>query len=118
MRFVLVIVAMAILAPALAQIKGGKTNTEPGITRRLLIDQPTVQTVRTSYAPGARESRGPHPYDVVLVPLNSGSIHLNIPGQPDPAWRPGEAIFIKRGTDHQLVNAGNSAIEFVSVRVP
>jgi quercetin dioxygenase-like cupin family protein len=118
MRFGLFFTALIAITPAAAQIKSGKSTTEPGITRRLLVDQPTVHTFRTSYAPGAMESHGPHPYDVVLVPLNSGTIHLNVAGQPDPLWRPGEAIFIKRGTDHQLVNVGKTAIEFVSVRIP
>jgi quercetin dioxygenase-like cupin family protein len=84
----------------------------------VLVDEPTVQASRVTYAAGAVEPAGTHSYDVVIVPLNRGVIKLDIPGKPDPQWQPGSAIFIKRGTEHRLVNVGKTPIEFIVLRIP
>ncbi len=111
-------VLTAFTVPLRAQVSGGRTGDQPGIHRRLLIDEPTVQAVRAIYEPGVAEPAGPHAYDVVLLPLTEGVVKLNIAGRPDPLWKPGEAIFIKRGTEHRLVNVGSASIEFITVRIP
>lgn len=103
---------------AAAQVRSGRTADEQGIHRSLLVDQPTVQAVRVTYEAGATEPAGVHSYDVVLVPLNHGAVRLNVPDQPDPEWKPGTAIFIKRGTQHRLVNSGETPIEFITLRIP
>ncbi len=103
---------------ATAQSANHPPTEERGIHRSVLVDHTTVQAARVTYEAGAIESAGVHPYDVVLVPLNRGVIKLNIPGQPDPNWQPGTAIFIKRGTEHRLANVGSKPIEFIVIRVP
>ncbi len=103
---------------ATAQIQNVPPAEEAGIHRSLLVDQRSVQAARVTYEPGAIEPAGVHPYDVVVVPLNRGVIKLNVPGQPDPIWQPGTAIFIKRGTEHRLANIGKKPIEFITIRVP
>jgi mannose-6-phosphate isomerase-like protein (cupin superfamily) len=111
--------AMALLAfsPLPAQVRDSRTTTEPGITRRLMIDQRTVQVVRSTYEPGAAEPRGPHRFDVVIVPLSQGNMKVKIAGK-SVEWTIGEAIFIPRGIEHDIANVGKTPLDFVSIRIP
>lgn len=112
--------AFALIVSALtstsAHVAGGQVTAEAGITRRVMIDQPTVQVMRTTYAPGAVEPPGPHAFDVVIVPLTAGHVSVNVAAKPVD-WKIGEAIFIPRGVQHNLANTGKTPIEFVSVRI-
>jgi hypothetical protein len=54
------------------QVVGSRTTSTPGITRRVMIDERTVQAVRSTYQPGTAEPPGPHMFDVVCVPLSPG----------------------------------------------
>lgn len=111
------VVAMLALPTLTAQVRDSRTTSEPGITRRLVIGQGTVQVVRSTYEPGAVEPRGPHPFDVVIVPLSQGNMDAKIAGK-SVEWRAGEAIFIPRGIEHHIANVGKTPLDFVSIRIP
>jgi mannose-6-phosphate isomerase-like protein (cupin superfamily) len=100
-----------------AQVVGSRTTSAPGITRRVMIDERTVQVVRSTYQPGAVEPAGPHSFDVVCVPLSEGRIEVTVAGKSIP-WKPGEAFFIGRGVEHRLANHGRTAVDFISIRIP
>src|SRR4029077_21052554 len=54
-----VVMALLALTTLTGQVRDSRTTSEPGITRRLVIDQRTVQVVRSTYQPGAVEPNGP-----------------------------------------------------------
>lgn len=58
-----------------------QASSDAGITKSMLIDKPNVQVVHVTCRPGAIEPPGPHPYDVVLVPLNQAPMAVSIEGK-------------------------------------
>jgi quercetin dioxygenase-like cupin family protein len=111
------VVTLLVLTTLTAQVRDSRTTSGPGITRRLVIDQKSVQVVRSTYEPGAVEPRGPHPFDVVIVPLSQGNMAVKIAGK-SAKWAIGEPIFIPRGIEHDIANAGKTPLDFVSIRIP
>ncbi len=100
-----------------AQVRDSRTESDKGVRRRLLINEKSVQVVRSTYLPGVAEPPGAHSFDVVLVPLGEGKMTLKMDGKVVP-WLPGEAVFIPRGKDHVFVNEGKLPAEFLSFRIP
>jgi mannose-6-phosphate isomerase-like protein (cupin superfamily) len=111
------VMALLSLTTLTAQVRDSRTTSEPGITRRLVIDQRTVQVVRSTYQPGAVEPRGPHGFDVVIVPLSQGDMNVKIAGKT-VEWKIGEPSFISRGIEHDIANVGKVPLDFVSIRIP
>ena len=109
-----VLVAIGVVT---AQVRDSRTTSGSGISRRLIIDEKTVQVVRSTYESGAHEPPGPHSFDVVIVPLTEGNMRVEIAGKA-VAWEVGEPIFIPRGIKHSLVNEGNTAVNLVGIRIP
>lgn len=105
------------MAAATAQLRDSRTTSDSGISRRLVIDEKTVQVVRTTYKPGAVELPGPHSFDVVIVPLTAGNMRVEIAGKP-VAWKVGDSFFVPRGVEHNLANRGDTAVDLVSIRIP
>ncbi len=114
---VFLVLSLLAISAVIAQVRDLHTASEPGFTRRLVIDQPTVQVVRSTYAPGASEPPGPHSFDVVLVPVNQAKMDLKIEGKA-VEWKFAEPIFIGRGVQHNLANKGKEPAEAVSIRMP
>ena len=109
--------ALIAMAGVTAQVRDSRTTSDSGISRRLVIDQKTVQVVRSTYRSGALEPPGPHSFDVVIVPLTPGNMRVEIAGRT-LAWRVGEPIFIPRRTEHSLRNRGETAVDLLSIRIP
>lgn len=109
--------ALIAIAAVVAQVRESRTTSDSGISRRLVIDEKTVQVVRTTYEPGAVEPPGPHSFDVVIVPLTAGNMRVEISGKP-VAWKVGDPFFVPRGVEHNLANRGDTAVDLVSIRVP
>jgi mannose-6-phosphate isomerase-like protein (cupin superfamily) len=110
--------ALIAMAAVTAQVRDSRTTSDSGISRRLVIDEKTVQVVRSTYKSGALEPPGPpHSFDVVLVPLTAGDMRVEIAGKT-VAWKVGEPIFIPRGAEHSLANRGETAVDLVSIRIP
>src|SRR5262245_15342683 len=61
---------MAMGATTASPQVGGPTGSNAGITRRVMVDERTVQVVRSTYAPKTVEPPGPHEFDVVIIPLS------------------------------------------------
>ena len=105
------------MAAVTAQVRNFRTTSDSGISRRLVIDQKSVQVVRSTYSSGALEPPGPHSFDVVIVPLTPGDMRVEIAGRT-LAWRVGEPIFIPRSKEHSLANRGEKAVDLLSIRIP
>ena len=100
-----------------AQVQNSRTASEPGVNRRLVIDEKTVQVARSTYESGAHETPGSHSFDVVIVPLSAGNMQVEIGGKT-VAWKVGEPFFIPRGIKHSLANEGKTAVDLISIRIP
>jgi mannose-6-phosphate isomerase-like protein (cupin superfamily) len=111
------VTAVLALTTLTAQVRDSRTTSDGGITRRLVIDERTVQAVRATYGPGVAEPLGPHSFDVVMVPLTQGEMKVTIAGKT-VEWTIGEPIFVPRGVAHDVVNLGKMPVEFVSIRIP
>lgn len=108
-----VVIAMAVTA----QVRDSRTTSDSGISRRLVINEKTVQVVRSTYKPGALEPPGPHSFDVVVVPLTAGNMRVEVAGKT-VAWKVGDPFFIPRGTEHSVTNRGETAVDLISIRIP
>ncbi len=109
-----VLIAMAVVT---AQVRNSSTASDSGVIRRLVIDEKTVQVVRSTYESGAHETPGSHSFDVVIVPQSAGNMRVEIGGKT-VAWKVGEPFFIPRGIKHSLANEGNTAVDLISIRIP
>ncbi len=110
-------VALIAVVAVMAQVRDSRTTSDSGISRLLVIDEKTVQVVRSTYESGAVEPPGPHSFDVVIVPLTVGKMRVKIAGKTVP-WKVGDPFFIPRGMEHSLANRGETAVDFVSIRIP
>lgn len=117
-RTTLIVLSVAVVGTFAMLVHSADSHTsgDSGITKRMVIDELKVQVVRLSYGPGATEPPGPHPYDVVLVPLNQVAMQLSIEGKT-VKWSFGEPIYIQRGRQHAVSNAGRETAEFLSIRI-
>lgn len=109
--------ALMAMTAVTAQVRDSRTASDSGVSRRLLIDQKTVQVVRSTYKPGTVEPPGPHSFDVVIVPLSAGDMRVEIASKT-VEWKVGDAFFIPRGVEHNLANRGKTAVDIVSIRIP
>lgn len=109
-----ILIAMAVVT---AQVRNSRTASEPGIKRQLVIDEKTVQVVRSTYESGALEPPGPHSFDAVIVPLSAGKMRVEVGGKT-VAWKVGEPIFIPRGKEHSIENQGKTAVDLIGIRIP
>lgn len=99
-----------------ASLRSFVASADAGITKSMLIDKPNVQVVHVTCRPGAIEPPGPHPYDVVLVPLNQAPMAVSIEGK-SIKWSSGEPIYIPRGVQHNVSNKGHETAELLSIRI-
>ena len=110
-------VALTGMAVVTAQVRVSRITSDPGISRRLVIDEKNVQVVRSTWKAGAVEPPGPHSFDVVIVPLTAGNMRVEIAGKA-VAWKVGEPFFIPRAMKHNLANRGETAVDLISIRIP
>ncbi len=108
---------MLALTTFAAQVRDSRTASQSGITRRIMIDERNVQAVRSTYQPGPAKPRGPHAFDVMIVPLNEGKLDVTIGGK-SVEWKIGEAIFIARAVEHAIANNEKKPAELVPLRIP
>ena len=117
-RLIVAISLLVLLKPcAVAQVVGSSTTSTREINRRVMVDERTVQVVRSRYQPGAAEPPGYHSFDVVIIPLSPGTMEVTVAGKNIP-WKSGEAFFIGRGVEHHIANKGKTAVDLISIRIP
>ena len=81
----------------------------PGITRTelqqedLSIAGREVRQTRVDFAPGAVVPNHRHPGDEIVYVL-SGKLEYKVQAQPIQILRPGEVLFIPKGTIHSAIN--------------
>ena len=110
---VMVFLAVSCL-PVYAQQKGG----DPGINPTTILDRAEVRIGRVEIQPGATRSMHAH-NDVtfhLFIPL-AGTLQLTIGSDKPVEAQPGQAYFLKVGTQHGFKNTGSSAARAIEVFV-
>jgi quercetin dioxygenase-like cupin family protein len=116
------IAALALLIPSLVgaqssfDLAKGRPVT-PGITRTTIRDDAKVAVTRVRFAPGAAEMPHTHPYDVMLIPVTSGTVDLEIGDRKITSVRSGDVQFVPHDVTHSLANTGTKAFELIAVGV-
>jgi mannose-6-phosphate isomerase-like protein (cupin superfamily) len=96
------------------QNKGG----DPGINPTTILDRAEVRIGRVEIAPGATRSMHAH-NDVqfhLFIPL-AGTLLLTIGSDKPVEAQPGQAYFIKAGTQHGFTNTGSLPARVIEVFV-
>ena len=116
------VVALVLLVPSLVgaqssvDLAKGRPATA-GITRTTIKDDAKVAVTRVRFAPGAAEVPHTHPYDVMLIPVTSGTVDLQIGDKKIASLKRGEVQFVPHDVTHFLANTGKTAFELIAVGV-
>ncbi|MGV9407115.1 cupin domain-containing protein [Streptomyces sp. NPDC003674] len=78
-----------------------------------------VRVTRWDFEPGQSTGRHVHEYDYVVVPVTDGRTDVIGPdGTVTPSrLRAGESYARPAGGEHEVVNAGSSALAFVEIEL-
>jgi beta-alanine degradation protein BauB len=116
------LVALALIVPCLVgaqssvDLASGRPAT-PGITRTSIKDDAKVGVARVQFAPGATEVPHTHPYDIMIIPVTSGPVILQIGDRKITSLKSGEVQFVPRDVTHYLGNTGTTEFEIIAVAV-
>jgi quercetin dioxygenase-like cupin family protein len=116
------ILALALLVPSLVRaqapvdLANGRA-ARPGITRTTIKDDAKVAVTRVRFAPGAAEVPHTHPYDVILVPLVSGVVTVQIGDKKITSVKSGEVQFVPHDVTHFVANTGKTTFELIAIGV-
>jgi len=86
-----------------------------GITRTTLRDDAQMTVTRVHFAPGAAEPVHTHPFDIMVVPLQSGSVDLVLGEETIRGLGLGDVQFVPSGVSHQLANVGEVPFELIAI---
>lgn len=87
-----------------------------GVTRTPVLDNTDATITRLEFAPSARETVHMHPYDLVVVPLTTSHIELQLGTEKDmKTLTPGDAFFIPRFEPHAVANLGPETLAVLGV---
>jgi len=90
----------------------------PGITRTVLVDNPTVLVARLSLAPGARETPHTHPFSAVVVQASPGALEVEVEGRKTTERRDvGHVQFIPKQASHAAGNIGAASFDVVTIAI-
>lgn len=90
----------------------------PGITRTVLVDNPTVMMARLGMAPGAQEDVHTHPFSAVVVQIGDGDVDMRLGSAHTRGRRPhGFVDFIPRELPHAAGNAGTAPFDVVTIAI-
>lgn len=123
MRQITLLIIVAVLTPLTAASQtqapslplGAGRPEVPGITRTQLRDDAKATVTRVRFEPNAAEPPHTHPYDVLLVPVLSGTLDLMIADRKVTAVAAGDVQFIPKGVTHHLKNVGRMPFELIAV---
>ncbi|MCR8547991.1 cupin domain-containing protein [Salipiger sp. P9] len=84
----------------------------------LLSDEQT-RTTRFDFAPGAETGWHVHDHDYVIVAVTDLTMRLELPGgETREVFTPaGQAYRRDKGTEHNVINAGDAPMSFVEVEI-
>ena len=103
-------------APVELPLGAGRPDVE-GITRTVLSDDEVRTVTRVHFAPGAGEVPHTHPFELLVVPLTTGSIDWVLGDRRVETLTKGDVQFVPAGVTHQLRNPGTEPYEVVAIAI-
>jgi quercetin dioxygenase-like cupin family protein len=124
-RRALAIAALAVSAVGAARPFQGREQAAPaiqqpppGITRTVLVDNPTVLVARLRYDAGKGETSHTHPFSAVVVQLTPGEVDMTLAADRSRARREaGTAWFIPAAAPHAAVNVGTAPFDQIAITI-
>lgn len=94
------------------------TQSPPGITREMVLDNDDTRVVHVSFAPGGREPMHTHPNDLVTVQLTAGRVEI-VEGTARTVddRAAGFVKFLPRQVPHSYASADTKPFELLSVAI-
>jgi len=86
-----------------------------GISRTTLRDDAQMTVTRVHFGPGAAEPVHTHPFDIMVVPLQSGSVDWMLGEESIRGLSLGDVQFVPKGVSHQLANIGEVPFEVIAI---
>jgi len=87
-------------------------------TAEIQVDNPRVRVTAWRFAPGAETGHHVHAHDYVVVPLTTGTLHLQEPGGVRAArLEAGVAYARSAGVAHNVINANPYEFGFVEIEL-
>lgn len=87
-------------------------------TAAVQVDNSRVRVTAWRFAPGAETGHHVHSFDYVVVPLTSGTLRLEEPGNTrEVQLEAGVAYARSAGVAHNVVNAGDHEFAFVEIEL-
>ena len=96
---------------------GAGRPARPGITRTTIRDDSRVTVTRVHFEPGAAEEPHTHPYDIVVIPLESVPVQLVIGGKEMSKIEEGSPNFMGKGVVHFMKNTGTKPFAVIAVAI-
>jgi mannose-6-phosphate isomerase-like protein (cupin superfamily) len=103
-------------APVELPLGAGRPEVE-GITRTVLTDDASRTVTRVRFAPGAGEVPHTHTFELLVVPLTTGSVDWVLGDRRFSTLAAGDVQLVPAGVTHQLRNPGSEPYEVVAIAV-
>ncbi len=101
------------------RLRGGTAPAAPapaGVTRMPIVDNADASVTRLDFAPSARETVHMHPYDLVVVPLTTSRVEVQIGAEKETkTLNAGDAFFIPRFEPHAVANIDTKTLTVLGV---
>jgi quercetin dioxygenase-like cupin family protein len=112
------VLAVAIKPERVRGRTGAPPQPLPGLSRTSLLDNSDVVVTRLEFEPEVREPLHTHPYDLLVVPITSGRIDMQVGDKKTMhTYAIGESIFIPRGVPHTGANAGTAPFRVLGIAI-
>ncbi len=116
------LIALTLVVPALVGAQSsvdlaGNRPATPGITRTTLKDDAKYSVARVQFAPGASEVPHTHPYDIMIIPVKSGPVIMQIGDKKITEIKAGDVQFVPRDVSHFVGSANNTEFEVIAVAI-
>jgi quercetin dioxygenase-like cupin family protein len=116
------LIALAFVAPGFVGAQSsvdlaGNRPATPGITRTTLRDDAKVSVARVQFAPGASEVPHTHPYDIMIIPVKSGPVVMQIGDKKITEIKAGDVQFVPHDVSHFVGSAGDAGFEVIAVAI-
>ena len=125
MRFVLAMIAVITLAPAVTTqqpqapslpLGAGRPEIQ-GITRTTLKDDAKITVTRVVFEPNAGEPPHTHPTDIMIVPVVTSPVEFVVAGKTVTSLKAGEVQFVAKDVVHSVKNTGKQAFELIAITI-
>lgn len=107
----------ALGAAVYAQTQPSTSTPEPGVARRIVVDQKNLRVTKTIREAGSVEAPGTHAMDVLIIPTSAGTAEVSVGGKSLGPWEVGQVFHIPKDAEHHFANTGKTPIHYIAISV-